>query len=131
MSIYDDLSYTYPREIIIALIITAIVFWLGLRMTRKAERRFQRTRAAAPPLTPPHSGEWRGEPPAEQRSADTDLLAGEWRGEAQSAQTDGEAQSAQPDAGWSGPSPVPADFVAAGHSGAVSTARPPGTESEQ
>jgi uncharacterized membrane protein len=47
MSIYDDLSYTYPREIIIALIISAIVFWFGLRMTRKSERRFMRTRAAA------------------------------------------------------------------------------------
>jgi uncharacterized membrane protein len=47
MSIYDDLSYTYPREIIIALIISAIIFWFGLRLTRKSERRYMRTRTAA------------------------------------------------------------------------------------
>jgi hypothetical protein len=106
MSIYDDLSYTYPREIIIALIITAIVFWFGLRMTRKAERRFLRTRAAAPPLTPapdlPHSGECRGESPS-RRAND---------------ERDGESESSVK------------DFVAVGQSGAVATAGDAGTESE-
>jgi hypothetical protein len=59
MDIFSD-GYMYPWEVVTAIVLFLLLFWLAVRATRRSERRYLRARVAAksgPPLPEPQDSE--------------------------------------------------------------------------